>query len=95
MSQLPIDFNVDYSARSRRADPQTSKDAAARVDAKGLALLVLESLRRDGPATSHELAHRLDIDLVSISPRMKPLEDAGRIERDGKRENRTVWKARP
>jgi DNA-binding MarR family transcriptional regulator len=84
---------LDFSARARRRDPETSQEAAGRVDSAALAMLVLTSLRAEGPATSHELAERLKRSLVTISPRMKPLETAGLVRRDGKREKRTVWKA--
>lgn len=90
MTQLPIDF----TARARSSDPQTARDAAHRVDGKGLAALVLAELRANGPGTSHEIASRMDRDLVTVSPRMKPLENAGLVERAGRRDGRTVWRAK-
>lgn len=84
---------IDFTPRARSRDPSTSHAAAARVDGSELAGKVLVSLRIDGPATSHELAERLGLSLVTVSPRMKPLETAGKVARDGKREGRTVWRA--
>lgn len=81
-------------ARARSSDPGTSHAAAKSFDAGSLALQVLADLRDRGPGTSHEIAERMGIQLVTVSPRMKPLEDAGKVERDGKREGRTVWKAK-
>lgn len=89
MEQLT--FDAPLRALARRRDPETSQEAAGRVDAKGVALAVLTELAR-GPGTCHELAERLGASLVSISPRMKPLEALGRVERVGRREGRTVWK---
>ena len=89
--QLPIDF----TARARASDPQTSRDAAARIDGESLAGKVLEELRAHGPGTSHELAERMGLPLVTVSPRMKPLETANLVERGGQRGGRTVWRAIP
>lgn len=89
MNQIAIDF----SARARASDPETSSAAAGRIDGSALALKVLESLRRDGPGSSHDIADRLGLSLVTVSPRMKPLEDAGKVQRDGKANGRTIWKA--
>jgi DNA-binding MarR family transcriptional regulator len=84
---------IDFTAQARRSDPSTSRDAAARVDGKALAAQVHNELVRGGPGTSHELAERLNMSLVTVSPRMKPLEDAGKVKRCGKRDGRTVWAA--
>lgn len=91
MEQLALD--APLRALARRRDPETSQEAAGRVDAKGLALAVLAELER-GPGTCHELAERMHKGLVSISPRMKRLEDLGRVERAGRRAGRTVWRIR-
>jgi DNA-binding transcriptional ArsR family regulator len=87
--QMPLDF----TAKARATDPATSRAAAATVDAHGIALQVLNELRSGGPGTSHELAERLGMQLVTVSPRMKPLEDAGKVRRAGRRDKRTVWEA--
>lgn len=82
-----------FEARARTSDPETSRDAAGRVDGQRLAMLVLYSLRLDGPATSHQLAERLNLDLVTVSPRLAPLERAGKVCRAGRRDKRTLWAA--
>lgn len=91
MSQLTLDYSVP--ARSRRTDPQTSRDAAARVNAPNLADRVLIELRVNGPGTSREIAERMKLSLVTVSPRLKPLEDAGEVQRTGRRNGMTVWAA--
>lgn len=91
MTQPELDLPL--RALARATDPGTSHDAAGKTDAARLAGLVLDSLEHFGPATSHELAARLNLQLVSVSPRMKPLEDKGLVARDGKRGGRTVWRA--
>lgn len=87
MNQLAIDF----SALCRRTDPETSAKAAERVNGKALAELVLADLKARGPGTAHEIAERMGLSLVTVSPRMKPLEEAGKVIRCGKRDGRTVW----
>lgn len=79
----------------RADDPATSRIAASRVDAVGLEALVvsmLESAGEDG-MTSHEIAAHLGRELVSISPRMKPLLVKGSVRKVGRRDGRTVWGA--
>lgn len=87
VSDLPL------FAHARTTDPQTSKDAAQRVNAAELEARVLAVLRvAPEGKTSHEIAAVLDRPLVSVSPRMKPLESRGLVVRDGRREGRTVWR---
>lgn len=81
-------------ALARSTDPETSHAAAAVVDAAGLAGKVLADLHAHGPATSHAIADRLGLELVTVSPRMRPLEKLELVERAGKQDGRTVWKAK-
>jgi hypothetical protein len=71
--------------RSRQRDPLTSKKAAATVPVAELEDRVLRALRlsRDG-LTTHELSFTLKVDLVSVSPRMKPLVRKGLVENSGR-----------
>jgi len=78
---------------ARVSDPQTSKRAAKSVRAGSLAERVLAELRAGGPGTTHELAERMDLSLVTVSPRMRPLEAAGQVERAGEWAGRTIWRA--
>ena len=71
--------------RARRRDPITSKRAAASAPVAELEDRVLRALRlsRDG-LTTHELSFTLKVDLVSVSPRMKPLVRKGLVLNSGK-----------
>lgn len=84
---------VPLRALARSSDPGTSHAAVTSIDAGGIAHQVLVELLAGGPGTSHELAERTGMSLVTVSPRMKPLEDAKRVRRAGKRDGRTVWEA--
>lgn len=84
---------LDFSAHARATDPSTSHRAAAKVDAKGVSGLVLDELRAHGPGTAHDLAERLGLSLVTVSPRMRPLVVKRLVTASGKAEGRTVWKA--
>ena len=84
---------LDYMAWARKSDPQTSHAAAARIDGSKLAGLVLAELE-NGDGTVHELAERLNLSLVTVSPRMRPLELKGFVIRAGKRQGRTIWRLR-
>jgi hypothetical protein len=79
-------------ARARARDPGPSHDAAAGVDVAGVADQIRKCLQRFGPQTSHEIASRTGLALVTVSPRMKPLRLDG-VVRDsgGRRDRRTVW----
>lgn len=83
-------------ALTRRADPPTSRAAAARVSTTDLEALVLNVLRaHPSGLTSHEVAAALGRELVSVSPRMRPLCAKGRVRETGRRDGRTVWEATP
>lgn len=61
-------------ALARRSDPATSRAAAARVNTSDPESLVLNALRAHPVGlTSHEVAALLNRELVSVSPRMRPL----------------------
>src|SRR5260370_32383305 len=87
------------SGRSRRRDPDTSKKAARSVPVADLEERVLRALRLLKGATTHELAWLLKVDLVSVSPRMRPLVEKGLVQDSGKRRrgesgrSSIVWKA--
>ena len=87
-------------AFARRSDPPTSKASATRVTrtVSELQSCVLAALRRHGPGTTEEIAHWTGKSLVTISPRLKPLEVKGLVERFSRKVNQsghtaTVWKA--
>ncbi|MBZ5700287.1 MAG: hypothetical protein LAN84_00410 [Acidobacteriia bacterium] len=87
------------TGRSRRRDPDTAKKAAAAVPVADLEARVLQALRLLKGATTHELAWFLKVDLVSVSPRMRPLAEKGLVRDSGERRRgesgraSIVWKA--
>lgn len=93
-------FDLD-PARARRSDPETSKAAARSIPVADLEKRVLEALR-DHPLglTSHDVANLLDLDLVSVSPRFRPLVEKGLILETSERRSgpsgrkSIVWKAK-
>lgn len=91
MIQLSLPVLAGGLARS--SDPETSHEAAAKVPAATIAELVHADLKANGDATMHQVADRLGIGLVTVSPRFAPLQRAGRVEAKGKEGGRTVWHA--
>lgn len=91
VADLPL---FSEPARTRHTDPATSVRAAASVSTGNLERRVLRVLRvAQQPKTSHEIASILGEHLVSVSPRMKPLEERGLVVREGKNGRRTLWRA--
>jgi DNA-binding MarR family transcriptional regulator len=86
-------FTQEEPARARRTDPETSKDAARSVHVSLLEMTVVSCLKFVGNSTTSEIARWARIPLVSISPRMKPLEEKGLVQRTTeRREHKIVWK---
>ncbi len=87
-------------AVARRTDPPTAHAAAATVDTARLEGIVVKYLKLRGGMTTHELAKATRIELVSISPRMKPLTrknlvyDSGQKRRGSSGRASIVWEAR-
>ena len=76
----------------RATDPDTSKEAADKVDAVRLERLVVDAVRELGTATAHEVAEHTLLSLVTVSPRFAPLERKGLLRRTGeRRDGRQVW----
>ena len=87
--------------RSRRRDPDTSKAAARSTPVAELEGRVLEALRNHPRGlTSHEMAKLLAVDLVSVSPRFRPLAEKFLVIPTAERRagpsgrKSIVWKAR-
>jgi DNA-binding MarR family transcriptional regulator len=74
-----------FEAVARRSDPETSKQAAAKVDTHKLESDVLYALHEYGPMTAHQIAEKCRMPLVSISPRLKPLEAKGKVRKTSER----------
>ena len=100
---LPLfDFIPEERAFARRGDPDSSKEAAVSVEAAlpHLQQLVLDALKAMGTATCEEVSDRVELERVTISPRFKPMEKAGLIERvrdpiTGKQQTRPGKSGRP
>ena len=90
------------AALARNTDPATSHQAAFAFDPESLKTRILLALAvfRYG-ATTHEIADYLRESLVSVSPRMRPLVNAGKIRDSGLRNRapgrspRIVWELVP
>lgn len=88
------------TGRSRRRDPDTAKKAAASIEVTDLEKRVVQALKlyRSG-MTTHELAGRLQLELVTVSPRMRPLAEKGLVYDSAERRRgesgrkSIVWKA--
>lgn len=88
------------AGRARRRDPDTAKKAAASVPVADLEARVLRALRLSKAGmTTHELAWLLKVDLVSVSPRLRPLAEKGLVQDSGERRrgdsgrSSIVWRA--
>ncbi len=87
------------AAASRRSDPETSKAAAKSVATNALEFRVMFALAHHG-MTSHEIADYLNLPLVTISPRMRPLVNKNLIVDSGERRSGVgfktsiVWKVK-
>lgn len=87
-------WRCEQPALARKTDPETSKEAARRVDTSNVETLVLLAVQRTGKrgATTKELEKSLGVDRVTISPRMKPLARKHLIRQTlEKREGCFVW----
>jgi len=98
LNQDMVDGMDDMAAlpHARSTDPSSSHEAASGV--KGatahLALIVLNCLKECGPQTTHEIAERTGLTVVTVSPRIKPLRIAGHVRDSGlRRDKRSVWEA--
>ncbi|MGC2234280.1 MAG: hypothetical protein WBA09_22455 [Candidatus Acidiferrum sp.] len=79
-------FDNPETGRARRRDPDTSKRAARSVDATPLQRMVLSLLNQHSAGlTTHQLAEFMDIDLVTVSPRIAPLVRRGLVCDSGQR----------
>jgi predicted transcriptional regulator len=94
----------DTIVRARRTDPETSRDAALAIvcNVSELEARVLRELHRaSGGLTSHELAARLHLSLVTVSPRLRPLVVKDKVVDSKERRvgesgrSSIVWKVKP
>jgi len=96
-----MNMNEYEHGASRSTDPMTSKKAAESVDATKLEKMVLEAVKRSGEKgmTCEEVADKIEMEVVSVSPRFAPLKRKGLIYRTDLRRagksgrGRIIWKA--
>lgn len=95
MTTEQLRLDMPLRALARGSDPQTSHDAAALVDVTDLEGRVLDWLGRAGDfgGTSEEIANGLGVPRVSISPRLRPLLNKGRVLDSGLRRLSTSRRA--
>lgn len=74
-----LDFVMPTLALARRTDPETSHQAAARVNVTKREQVVLDALDEYGPMTSEELAAATGTEIPAITPRFRPLANKGLI----------------
>ena len=75
---------------SRKTDPRTSQEAGNSVNVTEREHAVLKTMRQRRRAlTTVEISEFSGIPLWTVSPRMKPLEEKGLIQRVGTKRNET------
>jgi hypothetical protein len=88
MTQTQIDFTA-LTARARTADPETSHEAAAQVEASGVAndqrSRCLTEVRRLPGQTCGEIASHIGLDRHATGKRLPELRDAGLVKNGGTR----------
>lgn len=87
-------MNHDDHGGARISDPGTSHVAAASVNVTKLYGVIQRALREHGPMTTEEIARATGEDLQSITPRMKPMEEAGLAIRTDKRRRGSTGRSR-
>lgn len=85
--------SVSPILHARSTDPGTSHAALASIGSDcTVRAKILASLQTYGPSTSHEIAERTGLSLVTVSPTIAPLRRKDLvIDTNIKRDGRTVW----
>lgn len=88
-------FDRPPEGAARKRDPETSKKAAREVRAGTLMAKVLGAIRASTVGmTIEEISTQCGLSVVSVSPRMKPLELRKLIQKSGKtRRNSSGYEA--
>lgn len=83
------------SALARDTDPGTAHQAAFQFDAVAASIeqRIVDRLRTGG-MTSHAIAAVLNLDLVTVSPRLRPLVTKGFVRDSGRRAESPSGRAR-
>lgn len=89
-------------ALARHTDPAPAHEAAAAITPHitERERRVIFALCEIGPATSHQIAEHLDLPLISVSPRLRPLCNRGLVIEAGFRKpahgpRRILWALMP
>ena len=86
-------FAQEPIARARATDPETSKLAARILKPQPIEAIVLHYLKVCGPSTTAEISEGTGVALITVSPRMKPLEERGLVVRTAERRaKKIVWR---
>lgn len=83
-------------AFARRTDPETSHASARKLDVSRVEKQMASALGAHGPGSSEDVTDWTGLPLVTVSPRLKPMERKGVVYRKGKKVNRSgrtaiVW----
>jgi len=90
----PTLWDQPAESHARRTDPETSKIAAAMVNASALEAIVWNALLKHGRMNTRTIGDVTDLPRDSVSPRMRPLERRGAVSDTGEREDGCiVWEA--
>lgn len=78
--------SVTATGGVRHSDPDTSREAAAKINTTKWERLVRDAVKALGTATNYEIAQHLGVEQVaSISPRVKPLREKGLLRWNGEK----------
>lgn len=78
-------FQPTYPYAAGYCDTDTSRAAAATVDAATIRAQVLQTFRTVGAMTADECAERMDMSVLTIRPRCTELKRLGHLHDSGKR----------
>lgn len=84
---------AERKLRARSSDPKESADTLASLDKAKASVQdrIFDALLKGG-LTSHEIAERTGLSLVTVSPMIKPMRQAGILVNTGERRGRrSVW----
>lgn len=81
---------------SRRGDPDTSREAAAKAPRKTHLMMVLEAIRKRPGRNAYEIAEAIGLDHVQVDRRVHSLLKLRIVRRDGKRNGAScLWPRDP
>ena len=78
-----FDSEMSDHGLARNTDPETSHEAAAKVDANHLEHLVWECLAQHGPMITEQICAAMGMPWKTVSPRLRPLCNKGWVREAG------------